>query len=304
MSEMVYMYGFGFGGPPGRNVTVHVTYGGATGSGANVSCTNRKKTFYGFTDTNGNFTFKLAKGRWTITADKSGSTSSVNVDITGDCTVNVSLFAATINVTYPAGSTCTAKNGTTTLAAQNTRGTWKFVVPNAGAWTVSCTNGKYTANSTVSITSNGQNSTAKLSYDFVIFRNGKFENGFGLEKLSASDSPTPAEAYVSNGLITMGGWGERWGFKLNHSVNLKGYSTVRIKLAELYINNHATLMVGSDPRYGSSGDAWLAMKNGTTQYRLDVSNINSKKYIFSETFNNVGSTKPAVVKISEIILMR
>lgn len=136
MSEMVYMYGFGFGGPPGRNVTVHVTYGGATGSGANVSCTNGKKTFYGVTDAYGIFTVKLAKGKWTITADKSGSTSTVHVDITGDCTVNVSLFAATINITYPKGYSCTAKNGTTTLTAPGTSGTWKCVVPNAGTWTV------------------------------------------------------------------------------------------------------------------------------------------------------------------------
>lgn len=141
MSEMVYMYGFGFGGPPGRNVTVHVTYGGATGSGANVSCTNGKKTFYGVTDTNGNFAFKLAKGRWTITANKSGSTSSVNVDITGDCTVNVSLFAATIKVTYPAGSTCTVTDGTTTLTAPGAGGTWKCVVNKPGTWTVTLDRG-------------------------------------------------------------------------------------------------------------------------------------------------------------------
>lgn len=45
-------------------------------------------------------------------------------------------FSATINVTYPVGSTCTATDGVTTLSAPDTSGTWDCVVPNAGNWTV------------------------------------------------------------------------------------------------------------------------------------------------------------------------
>lgn len=50
-------------------------------------------------------------------------------------------FGATINITYPAGSTCTATDGVTTLAAPDTTGVWACVVPNAGAWTVSLDSG-------------------------------------------------------------------------------------------------------------------------------------------------------------------
>lgn len=167
MSSMVYMYGFGFGGSPGRNVTVHVTYGGAAGSGANVVCTNGKKTFYGITDADGNFAFKLTKGTWTITANKNGSTSTVNAEVTGDCTVDIALFAATINVTYPAGSTCTATNGTTTLTAPDTSGTWKCVVPNAGTWRVMIGN---VAGDDVNVTTNGNTYTVNTWY---LFKNGK-----------------------------------------------------------------------------------------------------------------------------------
>lgn len=87
MSEMVPMYGFGGGGDSGKMVTVHVT----PGTGANVTCTNGKKTLTGTTDTNGDAIFKLAKGSWTITAEKSGASVTQNVTVVADCTVNIDL---------------------------------------------------------------------------------------------------------------------------------------------------------------------------------------------------------------------
>lgn len=87
MSEMVPMYGFGGGISAGKIVTVHVT----PGTGANVTCTNGKKTFTGTTDENGDAIFKLAKGPWTITAEKSGASVTQNVAVVEDCTVNIDL---------------------------------------------------------------------------------------------------------------------------------------------------------------------------------------------------------------------
>lgn len=87
MSEMVPMYGFGGGGASGKIVTVHVT----PGTGANVTCTNGKKTLTGTTDTNGDAIFKLEKGPWTITAEHSGASVTQNVTVAEDCTVNIDL---------------------------------------------------------------------------------------------------------------------------------------------------------------------------------------------------------------------
>ena len=56
--------------------------------------------------------------------------------ITADYSAEITFFAATIHITYPAGSTCTATDGVTTLTAPDTSGTWDCVVPNAGTWTV------------------------------------------------------------------------------------------------------------------------------------------------------------------------
>lgn len=48
---------------------------------------------------------------------------------------------AFIVVTYPAGSTLTATNGTKTLTAGDTTGTWMFNIPEAGTWDIVATNG-------------------------------------------------------------------------------------------------------------------------------------------------------------------
>ena len=81
-----------------------------------------------------------------------------------------SVFSATINITYPAGSTCTCSDGTTTLTAPNTSGTWACVVPNAGTWTVSSTSGTESDSKIVSITTDGQSVSVELSYALFLFK--------------------------------------------------------------------------------------------------------------------------------------
>lgn len=79
---------------------------------------------------------------------------------------------AFIIVTYPAGSTCTASNGTKTLTAPDTSGNWVCKVPNAGTWTVSCTDGTDTASTAVTITTEGQREEVALSYTLYLIQSG------------------------------------------------------------------------------------------------------------------------------------
>ena len=144
-------------GSTGKIVTVHVLYRSAV----NVTCTNGKKTYTGMTDTNCNVIFKLPRDIWTITAEQDNYTSSINVNISEDCTINMSIFEATINITYPKGYSCTAKDGVTTLTAPDTSGTWECVVPNAGTWTVSTGNG---FRETVEVSANGEELTLNKWY--------------------------------------------------------------------------------------------------------------------------------------------
>ena len=122
----------------------------------------------------------LETGTWTLTITDGVQTASKTVTITADYSTSITLFSATINITYPSGSTCTCSDGSTTLTAPDTSGTWACVVPNTGTWTVSCTKGTESTSETVTITADGQSVAVELSY-----WNGElFVNGDTFEKVT------------------------------------------------------------------------------------------------------------------------
>lgn len=75
---------------------------------------------------------------------------------------------AYIGVTYPAGSVCTATNGTLTLTADGTSGMYVFSIPEPSitpeTWTVSCTDGTRNKSATVSISYQYQVEVVALVY--------------------------------------------------------------------------------------------------------------------------------------------
>ena len=155
------------------------TGGGGTGgtltvtAPANVTVTVSKdgKTKTKNSGTSGVVVFKgLASGTWTVTITGDGKTAQKNVVVTTDYSTVIAFFAATINITYPAGSTCTCSDGTTTLSAPDTSGTWACIVPNAGTWTVTSTSGTETDSKAVTITTDGQSTSVELSYALFLFK--------------------------------------------------------------------------------------------------------------------------------------
>ena len=155
------------------------TGGGGTGgtltvtAPANVTVTVSKdgKSKIKNSGTSGVVVFKgLASGTWTVTITGDGKTAQKNVVVTTDYSTVIAFFAATINITYPAGSTCTCSDGTTTLSAPDTSGTWACIVPNAGTWTVTSTSGKETDSKAVTITTDGQSTSVELSYALFLFK--------------------------------------------------------------------------------------------------------------------------------------
>ena len=169
MSIAVPLYGFGASGGAGGTLTVTAP--------ANVTVTVSKdgKTKTKNSGTSGVVVFKgLATGTWTVKITDGSQTSSKPVVITADYSTVIAFFAATINITYPAGSTCTCSDGTTTLSAPDTSGTWACIVPNAGSWTVTATDGNDSTNKSVSITADGQTENVVLSYTLVLYeKNGE-----------------------------------------------------------------------------------------------------------------------------------
>lgn len=168
MSIAVPLYGFGAsGGGSGGTLTVTAP--------ANVTVTVSKdgKAKIKNSGTSGVVVFKgLKSGTWTVTITGDGKTAQKNVVVTTDYSTMIAFFAATINITYPAGSTCTCSDGTTALSAPDTSGTWACIVPNAGTWTVTSTSGTETDSKAATITTDGQSVSVALSYFLWLYKDG------------------------------------------------------------------------------------------------------------------------------------
>lgn len=165
--------------------------GGGGGSGAtlvvsspaNVSVTVSKddKSYTKNSGSLGSATFKgLATGTWTVTISGNGQTATKTIVITADYAITIAFFSASINITYPATSTCvvTDSSGTTVASDTNTGSstkTWTATVGATGTYTVTATatdgSGKSKSQS-VSITADGQSESVTLMYALVLFDNG------------------------------------------------------------------------------------------------------------------------------------
>lgn len=86
-----------------------------------------------------------------------------------------SVWAATVNITYPEGSSCYVSNGSTILTAPDTSGSWTCSVPSADTWTVTCSNGEKSNSKAVELTTDGQSESVTLGYDFVYTYSGTSE---------------------------------------------------------------------------------------------------------------------------------
>ena len=175
----VCVVSLGPGGITGIASKLDVTEGGGAGgnlkvialAGVAVTVTKGSKVKQKVADAAGVAMFTgLETGAWTVTlpADVSPPTRTVDIDV--DYVVVIAYFSATINITYPAGSTCTCSDGTTTLSAPDTSGTWACIVPNAGTWTVTSTSGAETDSKAVTITTDGQSISVELSYALFLFK--------------------------------------------------------------------------------------------------------------------------------------
>ena len=120
------------------------------------------------TASNGQAMFRVPRaGSWAIKGTLGGNSATATVSITErrqKKSVTLNYFTATIAVTWPSGSTCTAKCGGTTLTAPDTSGSYTFTVHAAGSWVVSCSGGGNSASATVSITASGQSKSVMLAY--------------------------------------------------------------------------------------------------------------------------------------------
>ena len=235
MSIAVPLYGFGAsGGGSGGTLTVTAP--------ANVTVTVSKdgKTKTKNSGTSGVVVFKgLASGTWTLTITDGSQTSSKPVVVTADYSTVIAFFTATINITYPAGSTCTCSDGTTTLSAPDTSGTWACIVPNAGTWTAAATDGVENTSESVSITTDGQIVAIELSYLLWLYKSGNTYNavtgGWSVAEHGSTGGSFDSVLTLNDDsmLLSTEVWGGGVAYAnafTNNSIDLTGVNTLKFKI--------------------------------------------------------------------------
>lgn len=190
MTDMVPMYGFGGGGTGGGRIRVYVD----PGSQVTLTQTYSGKTKTAVADSKGQALFKgLDGGQWEAVATLNGQTAKGSTIVSLDYDLHLTYFTATINITYPAGLTCKATNGSTTLTAPDTSGTWACTVNKKGPWTI--TAGDWSAEA--DMTTSGQTETVRVARWIV--KNG-VPTDIGYSTLLVSQyavTITPADGYIN-----------------------------------------------------------------------------------------------------------
>lgn len=209
---------------------------------ANVTVTVSKdgKTKTKNSGTSGVVVFKgLASGTWTLAITDGSQTSSKPVVVTADYSTVIAFFTATINITYPAGSTCTCSDGTTTLSAPDTSGTWACIVPNAGTWIAAATDGVENTSESVSITTDGQIVAIELSYLLWLYKSGNTYNavtgGWSVSKHASTGGSFDGVLTLNadSMLLSTEVWGGSVGYAnafTNNSIDLTGVNTLKFKI--------------------------------------------------------------------------
>lgn len=264
-----------------------------------ATLTKGSKTYTKTFDSSGKAVFKgLSGGTWTAGMSNGTESTSRNVNIVADYAVTLSYFSATITVTYPANSTCTCSDGTTTLTDTNTGATEKtviFTVPNTGNWVMSCTNGTESTSETVSITVDGQTVTVKLTYfDGTIYDVGTVN--VEMEMIS-SPADVYSVTYNASSLTFEYAGGQAAGF-LSAKVDVTDYSTLKVShqgnnsgagIGNVAINDTNTMAYGSRPE-GSS--AFNHMNANVNTVSLDISSFTGEYYvgIWDQRWDSSGSS--------------
>lgn len=271
----VCVVSLGPGGITGIASKLDVTEGGGAGgnlkvialAGVAVTVTKGSKVKQKVADAAGVAMFTgLETGAWTVTlpADVSPPTRTVDIDV--DYVVVIAYFSATINITYPAGSTCTCSDGTTTLSAPDTSGTWACIVPNAGTWTVTSTSGTETDSKDVTITTDGQSTSVELSYALFLFKPNAPSDIIAGEWEMPANSTVTAEAELTVKSVNNFNGGRTISARTKGQIDMTEYSTLQAT-CKASDGSNTKLEVYS----GSSTVASTAIGTNLTTVTVDIS---------------------------------
>lgn len=260
-----------------------------------VSVSKDGKTKTKNSGTSGVVVFKgLKSGTWTVTITGDGKTAQKNVVVTTDYSTAIAFFAATINITYPAGSTCTCSDGTTTLSAPDTSGTWVCTVPNAGKWTVSSTDGDKSKSADVVITTDGQTESVTLLYITHLFNNGDtcdaITGGWGTGSTSAGS------ASISGQQIRIAANAQKsFSCGPKNKIDVSEYKALSVTVDSIDNGSLRVYLYATS----ISNPAAKVTTSTTGTVSLDISSVSGANTVMLSFYSEKGGT----VKVSEVSLM-
>ncbi len=277
------------GGGSGGTLTV-------TGiAGHTVTATKDGKTYTRTFNSGGVAVFKgLSTGTWTLTMTGGGQTATRTVDVTADYAVTITYFSATINVTYPANSTCVVTDSSGATIASNTNTgtdtkTWTATVNATGTYTVTATETDSSGKSksqNVEITADGQSVSMTLSYELVLFDGGDNTAVTGGWKTAGHASPQLVlgnDIGIDASLPGSSGY-KSWMFATNNLVDVRGHTKLHalvktisgITTAQLCVTNEIKT---NDGKYLGANDPVAAADASVGECVLDISSLNGSYHL-------------------------
>lgn len=267
---------------------IYVLSGGAVGATLIVSCPSNvtvtvskgNKTYTKNSGDLGSATFKgLTTGTWSVTIQSSSQTATKNITITTDYEITMAFFAAYINITYPANSTCTVKtSGGVTVASNSNTGTstktWRATVGATGTYTITATStsdSSKTKSTTVSITADGQSKSVTLTYELVLFDRGDVTDITGGWDSSGTGGSASVGTIISMSVSDDTGYAKVITLTTKNSIDMAGFNLLMASIKS----------VSGDGKMKAGNSASVAISE-TGNVSLDISKISSKQKISFE----------------------
>lgn len=199
--------------------------------------------------------------------------------------VTINSIYSIIGVTYPAGSTCTCTDGSTSFVAPDTTGQTIFNIPYIGIWTVMCYDGadydssEKKKSAEVNITTEGQSESVELKYGFYIYNNGIDSVSLSVSK-TGTGTVTKGESFItlstgkSNNVATAVVYTTD---KIDLSLYTKAY--LKYTVIERGTDASARIAVRTTPTGNIVADTSIINDIGDYIVSVDLSAVNRSLYI-------------------------
>ena len=191
-------------------------------------------------------------------------------------------FSATINITYPAGSTCTVANYKKTQTAPNTTGTWACKVDEVGYYTVKATNGTSTSIKTVSITTQGQVVNVTLAYETYYYNAGNQYTSVtgGWKKVNGGNGGGTLTLGTSS-MVAVANWGQSVAGITTNKINLSNIKTLTFNATSTVGSNaHCVVATSQNFVFGDNTVVATVLLNTSAKtYTLNTSSLTGSYYI-------------------------